>query len=216
MAKLFVSNKDESVRMFKSDFLEAFSKVHPITPLIVFLPVISYFWYQAGVTYQLPWYSMLGWAALGLLVWTFVEYAMHRFVFHYHPSSDWGKRLHFLFHGVHHDYPNDSRRLVLPPTVSIPLATMFYFLFRSVLAEQPLAPFFAMFLTGYLLYDLGHYALHHFPLRYKFWQDLKQHHMRHHYQEPDQGYGVSSPLWDWILRTEFKSKAAKEKERQKA
>jgi sterol desaturase/sphingolipid hydroxylase (fatty acid hydroxylase superfamily) len=213
MAKHYVSNKDESVRMFKSNFLEAFSKVHPITPLIVFLPVIAYFWYLAA-GYEMPWYRVVGWSVLGLIAWTLVEYVMHRFIFHFMPSSEWGKRLHFIFHGVHHDYPNDSRRLVLPPSVSIPLASMFYFLFRAMLNEQALPAFFATFLTGYLIYDLGHYALHHFPLRYKFWQTLKLHHMKHHYQEPDHGYGVSSPLWDWILRTDFKP--TKPKEHQKA
>ncbi|MES2730776.1 MAG: sterol desaturase family protein [Bacteroidota bacterium] len=209
-SKNFVSSKDESVRMFKSDFLELFSKVHPITPLVVFLPVVGYFAYRAIMSYQLPWLSIAGFLLFGLAVWTLTEYVLHRFIFHYHPTSDWGKRIHFIFHGVHHDYPNDSRRLVMPPSVSIPLASLFYFLFVALLGQQATAPFFVGFIAGYMFYDLGHYAIHHFPMRSKFWMAIKNHHMKHHYQQPNEGFGVSSPIWDWILRTEFKSKTPKD------
>ncbi len=59
---------------------------------------------------------------VGVLIWTLLEYVIHRHVFHYEPKTRWGKKLHFIVHGVHHDYPNDATRLVMPPSVSIPLA----------------------------------------------------------------------------------------------
>ncbi len=212
MLKQFVSNKDESARMFKSDFLELFSKVHPVTPLIVFVPVVGYFLYRAIFHYHSSLGGIFGFFVMGLIFWTLAEYTLHRFIFHYHPTSDWGKRIHFIFHGVHHDFPNDSMRLVMPPSVGIPLATMFYFLFVAVMGEQHTAPFFAGFILGYLFYDLGHYAIHHFPMKNKFWQAIKNHHMRHHYQQADQGFGVSSSLWDWILGTQFRTKTPKGQE----
>jgi sterol desaturase/sphingolipid hydroxylase (fatty acid hydroxylase superfamily) len=30
---------------------------------------------------------------------------------------------------------------------------------------------------------------------------LKHHHVLHHYRNPDRGYGVSTPLWDYIFGT---------------
>ena len=42
MERLYVSNKNESVRMFKSDFMEFFSHIHPATPLVIYLPVVGY------------------------------------------------------------------------------------------------------------------------------------------------------------------------------
>ena len=45
--RLYVSNKNESVPMFESRFMEFFSHVHPATPLVLYLPVIAYFLYQA-------------------------------------------------------------------------------------------------------------------------------------------------------------------------
>jgi len=64
--------------------------------------------------------------------------------------------------------------------------------------------FFAAFLTGYLIYDMSHYAFHHLTFQNPLMKKLKQHHMRHHYHEPDKGYGVSSVLWDKILQSDFK------------
>jgi sterol desaturase/sphingolipid hydroxylase (fatty acid hydroxylase superfamily) len=106
--KNFVSNSTESTRMFKSGFLESLSKVHYSVPLIVFIPTILFFGWKG---FQAPGITALGFTLSiigGLLFWTLTEYVLHRFVFHFMPSSEWGKKLHFIFHGVHHDYPNDA------------------------------------------------------------------------------------------------------------
>ncbi|QQS37407.1 MAG: sterol desaturase family protein [Ignavibacteriales bacterium] len=203
MPKNFVSNKDETVRMFESDFLESFSRVHPSVPVIVYLPVIAYFLFISIVKYELTFITIISLFALGVAVWTLTEYTLHRFIFHYRPKSKVGERLHFIFHGVHHDYPNDSRRLVMPPSVSVPLAMMFYFLFELILGTVLVAPFFVGFILGYLVYDMTHYAVHHFNMHNKFWLAIKNHHMRHHYMDSEKGFGVSSPTWDIIVGTDF-------------
>ena len=203
MKKNYISNSQESVRMFKSDLLEALSKVHFLVPIILFVPVIGYFIYEAFEK-NLGLATFFEMFFLGLFVWTLVEYIMHRFLFHYTPpDKPWALRLHFIFHGVHHDYPSDAKRLVLPPSVSIPLATAFYFLFNYFLPPNYIYGFFPAFLLGYLFYDETHYAIHHFNFKGSIWKKIKQHHMLHHYQDPDKGYGVSSPLWDKIFRSDF-------------
>ena len=202
MKKNYISNSQESVRMFKSDFLEALSKVHFFVPLIVYVPVIIYCIYKAFATSLgvITFFEML---AGGLFVWTFVEYILHRFIFHYMPKPKWAQRLHFIFHGVHHDYPSDAKRLVMPPSASIPLAVGFYFLFNALLPANYVYGFFPGFIVGYLVYDISHYAIHHFNFKANFWKKIKQHHMLHHYQDPTKGYGVSSPLWDKVFRSDF-------------
>jgi sterol desaturase/sphingolipid hydroxylase (fatty acid hydroxylase superfamily) len=206
MAKNFVSNKDETVRMFGNNFLEACSKVHFSVPLYIYIPVILIFLYQAIYKYKLDFISIVMMLLLGILVWTFTEYMLHRFIFHYQPNSHLGERIHFIFHGVHHDYPSDSKRLVMPPSVSVPLAILFYFLFLALLGEIRVTSFMSGFLTGYLFYDMTHYAVHHFNMHSKIWLTLKNHHMKHHYQDSKKGYGVSSPLWDKIIGTDFPNK----------
>ena len=198
--KRYVSNNDESARMFKSDILEKFSHVHPLVPAIIYFPVVAYMFERTIVTHVGFTYAF-SLFFFGLLVWSFTEYMLHRFIFHFVPKSGWGKRIHFMFHGVHHDFPNDSTRLVMPPVVSIPLAVLFYVLFTNILGAHYLPPFFAGFILGYLSYDLTHYAVHHFSFHGKVALFLKQQHMRHHYMDPDSNFGVSSPLWDFVFGT---------------
>jgi 4-hydroxysphinganine ceramide fatty acyl 2-hydroxylase len=200
MAARYVSNKNESVRMFDSRFLEFFSHVHPATPLVIYVPAIGFLLDLALRQRAQPAGLVVGLFVLGVLIWTFVEYTMHRWVFHYEPSSRWGKQLHFLLHGVHHDYPKDASRLVMPPVVSIPLALLFCGLFFLLFGRVAPAAF-AGFLLGYLFYDMVHYATHHFSMKRGIWLFLKKYHMRHHYDDDHVGYGVSSPLWDYVFGT---------------
>ena len=206
MAKNFVSNKDETVRMFKNDFLEALSKVHFTVPLYIYLPVVGYFLYISIFEFQISFKTIITLVFVGILVWTFAEYTLHRFIFHFPAKSKFGKKIHFIFHGVHHDYPSDCKRLVMPPSVSIPLAVLFYYLFYLLFGNVLVAPFFVGFIVGYLFYDMTHYAVHHFNIHNKFWLALKKHHIRHHYENPALGFGVSSPLWDEIIGTNFPPK----------
>ena len=198
----YVSNQVESVRMFKANWMEALSKIHFSVPLFIYLPVIVWFLLQA----QDNGWRILGLFISGLFVWTLTEYVLHRFIFHWVPSGKWGERLHFIWHGVHHDYPNDQLRLVLPPSVSVPLATLFYFLFRLFLGTPSVYPLFSGFILGYLCYDMMHYAMHHLRWNNSVWLKIKNHHMLHHYQEHDKGFGVSNPLWDYVFKTTFKLK----------
>jgi sterol desaturase/sphingolipid hydroxylase (fatty acid hydroxylase superfamily) len=206
MSKNFVSNKDETVRMFDNNFLEALSKIHFSVPLYIYLPIILALLYRGLVLFNIQSSKLIALFLLGILVWTLTEYALHRFVFHYVPDSKFGQRIHFIFHGVHHDYPSDSRRLVMPPSASLPLAVLFYFLFYLIAGNIYVAPFMAGFLIGYLFYDMTHYAIHHFNMHNKFWLAIKNHHMKHHYQDPAKGFGVSSKVWDIIIGTDFPDK----------
>ncbi len=201
MPKLYVSNKDESARLFKSDFLEMFTHVHWSVPVIIFLPVVAYAVYRSSQIVALTTGSAVALFIAGLAFWTITEYTLHRWVFHYEPKSAWGKYLHFMMHGVHHDYPNDTKRLVMPPSLSIPLASLFFAVYWSVLGPVYAWPFFGGFMFGYICYDEIHYATHHAPMKFGWWQKLKHHHVLHHYHDPEKGYGVSSPLWDVVFGT---------------
>lgn len=204
MAKHFVSNDDESVRMFKADWMDFFSRVDYKIPLFIYIPVILFYLYQSVFVHHISVLYIIPLIALGIAVWTFAEYNLHRFVFHWMPPGKLGAKIHFMFHGVHHDYPRDSKRLVMVPAISLPLAVLFYFIFQLILGPELVKPFFIGFVIGYLFYDMTHYALHHVNFKSKFWLELKQHHMVHHYSDPHNGFGVSTKFWDHVYRTTFK------------
>ena len=197
---LYVSNKNESVRMFESDFMEFFSRVHPITPLVLYLPVVGAMLYVSVWQRQLSLVAVVALFLLGILLWTLLEYLIHRYIFHYQPKTRIGKRLHYVVHGVHHDYPSDARRLVMPPSISVPLAFLFYGTFLLIFGRLTPAVF-AGLVFGYVCYDMLHYATHHFSMKHGIWLWLKQYHLRHHYKDDHAGYGISSPLWDYVFRT---------------
>ncbi len=186
--------------LFESRFLDFFSRVHPAIPGIIFVPVVviaAWAGFDGG-------YNALQVGGLflsGLLIWTLSEYWLHRLVFHWEPDHPIGSRLHFIMHGVHHEHPNDPLRLVMPPAVSIPLAALFLGLFVLIFGTPAAYPAFAGFIAGYLTYDYTHYHLHHHVPRTAAGKQLREQHMRHHFQDHRYGYGVSSPLWDFVFRT---------------
>jgi sterol desaturase/sphingolipid hydroxylase (fatty acid hydroxylase superfamily) len=136
-----------------------------------------------------------------MLSWTLAEYILHRFVFHWSNETAWGKRIHFLLHGVHHEYPNDKDRLVMPLLTSAPLAVIFYVLFVLTMGTAVGEPFFAGFVIGYLFYDGTHYFVHHFVPTTRWGKLLRRHHLTHHHADHDGGFGVSTPLWDVMFRS---------------
>jgi len=206
MPKNYISNDSSSTRMFRNGFMESLSKVHYSVPLFIYVPVIAVFVYRSFAVLH----NTAGWffvyLAAGIFIWTIAEYLLHRYIFHFLPKSKWGLRLHFIFHGVHHDYPRDAKRLVMPPSASIPLALLFYFLFWWLLPARMMDSFFAGFLIGYLIYDMTHYAIHHGNFKSRIMKSIKQHHMLHHYSDSTKGYGVSSSIWDLFFQSGFKNK----------
>jgi 4-hydroxysphinganine ceramide fatty acyl 2-hydroxylase len=121
---------------------------------------------------------------VGNVVWTILEYTLHRFLFHidhYLPDANWALMLHFLLHGIHHYLPMDRLRLVMPPTLFFILETPFtklaHLIFPKAIANGIIAGSFAF----YILYDCMHYALHHTRLP-QYMADMKRYHLAHHYK----------------------------------
>jgi len=192
-----------SPRMFESNLLDKLSRVHWSVPAFIFGPAIV-------IALVLSFGEIAIWkipllALGGYLFWTLTEYWLHRIVFHFEPDHGVGARLHWIIHGVHHDHPNDPLRLVMPPSVSVPLAALFFALFALVLGTPDAYAASAGFWAGYLFYDLTHYYLHHLPGGRKpqgfVLRKLHEAHMRHHFKEHDKGYGVSAPFWDNVFGT---------------
>src|SRR3954462_2340384 len=143
--------------MFDNRWLDRFSRVHPATPLVVYVPVIALLLASAAGRMSLG--TIVVALVVGYFVWTLTEYWLHRVVFHFEPEHPVGARLHWIIHGVHHDHPNDPKRLVMPPGASTPLASGFTGLFMLVVGSPAWMPFSAGFLGGYLAYDMTHYYL---------------------------------------------------------
>jgi sterol desaturase/sphingolipid hydroxylase (fatty acid hydroxylase superfamily) len=188
--------------MFENDFLDLFSRTHPIVVPILFVPTTVGMLYYSVFVQGLSVLATAGLCAAGFATWTFVEYWLHRLFFHWQPGGKWGGRLHFLVHGVHHKWPRDKYRLVMPPAVSISLYFIFLTIFYPVFGDRLVWGYYAGFVVGYMSYDLTHYYIHHFNPRSRYGIKLKKHHMLHHFKDPTRRFGVSNMFWDRVFGTQ--------------
>ena len=203
-----IYNKGQA-QLFRNQYLEYLTKTHPLVIWGLYLPVLILFPYYAvkvegfGTTRALILFMS------GILFWSFTEYILHRFAFHYESSSERTKKLIYLLHGNHHEYPRDKERLFMPAIPSLILASMFLFLFYFIINKNAFV-FFPGFMLGYLLYGSMHYAIHAWNPPFKWMKPLWRNHHLHHYKHADKGFGVSSTLWDLVFGTMYDLKKEKE------
>ena len=80
----------KSIRVFKNGFIEkVFARAHPITPIVWFGPILGYGVYRGVVDRGVL--STLGLFALGWLIWTLLEYLLHRGIFHMGADLRYGR-----------------------------------------------------------------------------------------------------------------------------
>ena len=138
--------------------------------------------------------------AAGLLVWTLFEYLMHRYPFHFKTEQPLLRRMVFLTHGNHHESPNDPMRNLMPLLVSLPVAAVVWGIGLALLGRAGTWLFLG-WITGYVIYDLLHYACHQWPMRGRLGAALKRHHMRHHHFDETGNYAISGIFWDRVFGT---------------
>lgn len=203
-----IHNKGQA-QLFKSSYLEYLTKTHPLVIWGMYLPVLIGLPYYSIVKQDIPWLTVTLVYLGGMFFWTFTEYILHRFAFHHHPSSERGKRINYVMHGNHHEYPRDKERLFMPAVPSLIIASAFFFVFYLILGRY-VFPFFPGFMLGYLIYGSMHYAIHAWNPPFKWMKGLWRNHHLHHYKHSDMGFGVSSTLWDHVFGTMFDLKKEKE------
>ena len=191
-----------SPRMFDNDLFDFFSRTPWWVVPLLWLPVAAGM-LALGLVRGVPVPWALPEAVAGLVAWSLAEYVLHRTLFHWIPDTAWGPRFHFFVHGVHHQWVNDPYRLVMPPAASTALAVLFFGIFRLLLGPTWMWPLFAGFVVGYVIYDVSHYAIHHFKWQFKAFRKLKAHHMSHHHNKRYAAlrFGVSSRFWDRVFGT---------------
>ncbi|KAM4721130.1 fatty acid 2-hydroxylase [Rhinophrynus dorsalis] len=212
---------DRPIRLFHSDFVEACSKTAWYIVLFVWAPVVLYLsWYclnelaqgntrlfssftsEYSVPVHVLWFFPLFLA--GIMVWTLMEYGIHRYVFHMNPpaSNYYLITLHFMLHGQHHKAPFDSSRLVFPPVPASFVIVPLYILLQLVLPPAVGLSLFVGGLFGYVAYDMTHYYLHYGrPPKGSYLAWLKSYHVRHHFEHQKSGFGITSTLWDRPFNT---------------
>ena len=193
--------QDDPTRLYENDFMERITRAHPVEPFVVFIPVVVAMMFYAINWGPQHWSAVIGLFAAGALFWTLIEYFLHRIIFHYEAKTEAGKKVMRLIHGIHHQFPNDTDRLVIPPLFAAGVIVIFGTLFYLALGYWMGIPFLAGGISGYMYYDFVHYSTHHLKPRTPWAKAQRKRHLLHHYKYPDACYGVSTGLWDWVFRT---------------
>ena len=189
-------------KMFENPILEFLSKSSPTTTIITYgtlittLIVLNYYY---GLISNI--WEGIGIYLGGFFFWTFAEYFLHRYLFHWITEHPFVQKFHYSVHGYHHEFPRDDTRVFMPPVPGIVLSSIFLGLFYLIMGAYAFI-FTAGYINGYLVYSSVHYSTHKFkPPKSRWLKVLWRHHNLHHYRFPNKAFGVSSPLWDYVFGT---------------
>ncbi len=196
------NRKINRIRVYKNGFVEhVLASSHPIMPGVWFGWAVVYGIYLVARSGRPIQYGLI--FCSGVLSFTLIEYLLHRFAFHWDPGEDRRARIRlFLMHGLHHQFPNDRRRLVAPPLMSWPIGIALFLLYWTSLPRELAFVLFGGTCMGYLFYDWTHYATHHFRHpKTKLGKLVRRAHAVHHFKLFHLNMGISSPLWDLVFGT---------------
>lgn len=208
MARAAISNQGTKV-LFSNHLLERLTRTHFLFPVILFyalsvlMMLIALLFIHYGILIAISLFIS------GVFAFTLTEYLIHRFLFHFNATTEKEKKVQYIIHGVHHEFPKDKDRLVMPPAVSLLLA-VFFFLGYLLLMKEMAFPFFSGFCFGYSTYLIIHYSVHRYRPPKNFLRILWKHHALHHYREDEGNYSVSFPFWDFVFRSSLKLKKSED------
>jgi sterol desaturase/sphingolipid hydroxylase (fatty acid hydroxylase superfamily) len=193
--------RHQRARMFQNDVMESFTEVHPVTPFLVYIPLV------VGLTIDAfhrgivePFTATLSLLA-GWVIWQWLEYIIHRFFFHWEGIGPISRRVHDVVHGYHHKYPDDFNRLVMPLSASIPLALLIAGICALIGHPDVTLPLYVGIVSGYLWYDFNHWSTHARKPLTAWGKAIRSHHMAHHFADPNKNFGISHRWIDRLFGT---------------
>ncbi len=181
-------------QLFENPILEQLTRTHIAVPITIFLLFsigsLIYAFKMAVLSYLLIGVLFL----TGVLVFTLVEYLIHRYVFHMAHNTPTKAKVQYTIHGIHHEYPKDKERQAMPPILSVTLLLVLLAVSYLLMNDYTFA-FLPGFVVGYAGYLFVHYITHAYAPPKNFFRQLWVNHSIHHYKDNNKAFGVSSPLW---------------------
>jgi hypothetical protein len=127
----------------------------------------------------------------GLLLWTAIEYLMHRFAFH-----------GFAPHWEHHADPVDVKYILAPFPLSLSVSAGLWVAMWAITRSTALPGLIlAGVWVGYLTYEGVHLRIHSNAPGGPLLRALRRRHYYHHFADDRFYYGVTTPLWDFVFRS---------------
>lgn len=208
MKQTYKPIKKSKKTIFRSRFVEVFTNTHPYVAILMFVLIGLFLNLYAYYNHLLSGKQVLIMYPIGIFSFTLVEYLIHRFVFHMEITSKIKEKIQYATHGIHHEFPNDRGRLVMPPVLSLPITLILFLLTYAIAGKWAFSLMGGLF-TGYGLYLFVHYIVHAWKMPKNNFKTLWIYHNIHHFKNEEVAFGVSSHFWDRIFRTMPDYKAGK-------
>jgi len=149
---------------------------------------------------------------LGIALWTLIEYLSHRYILHgrFPPANDpirkfFHRRLDPL-HWEHHERPFDGLHINGVLSDLMPL-------FAVCAPISFLAPVYTLpilmagTIQGYVIEEWVHHCVHYYHFHNPVFRYIQRYHLYHHSPKGErEGYGISSPIWDFVFDTTYPQK----------
>ena len=197
-----IKNKGQG-KIFDNPILEMLTKASPKVSATIYISIVLGMLYL-GYRFQVVDSFMAGAGIYvgALFFWTFFEYFFHKYINHldeYFPESKMANKIAYTIHGIHHEFPRDKERLIMPPVPGMIIVGILFGTFWLIMGQLVFV-FMPGFMTGYLLYTHVHYSVHKTPVP-SYLKVQYRHHAIHHYKYPDKAFGVSTTIWDRVFGT---------------
>ena len=149
-------------------------------------------------------HALLWLLPIGIVLWSLLEYGLHRFIFHIQipVRNPRLKELVNSSHLAHHASPRDPTRVLVHPVyglvVSSILYGLIYILSRSLFSTAGVV---TGIWAGFLYYEAVHYRVHFSLAGSGFVARQRRVHFYHHFTNNKRCFGVTSPVWDYVFGT---------------
>ena len=143
------------------------------------------------------------WILVGALLFYLSEYSWHRFAFHAPPAPwGWMRRLQHRLHYDHHVEPSRLDLLFLPLWFLAPNLAAMAVLVALAVGTSAVASVMLGVMLAILHYEWVHYVAHvPYQPRTRVGRWMKQYHLRHHFINEKEWFGVSNPSLDVVFGT---------------
>ncbi len=178
-----------------------FASKNPFFVLLKLLPLVVFFGWLVSTSVGSFGKGAL-WFGLGLVTWSFFEYATHRWFYHTVFKNKAVKWFLEAFHLYHHHNLTDYRVLNAGLFLIYPLALFFWSVVCLITFNVGLASWFGLgTLTYYFFYENVHYFIHYKVHSRGYMKFIQKYHLFHHYKKWNKNFGNTITFWDRLLGT---------------
>jgi len=133
---------------------------------------------------------------VGVIFFTFLEYAVHAWLFHEnHP-------LRVFIEGHAHHHQNPFSYDAMPFFMSAVIATIFAYLLHFIMPTADALAIVGGMALGYFNYGIMHHIMHRREFSSKYWRYMQEFHFVHH-KKPKLNHGITTDIWDRIFGTYY-------------